>query len=465
VTRAVTTECESAEEAIMKCIDLTDQWRLNQLNTAISAAWASEDQATSRRVLAECWLECYDVEKVLVLDVAGPQSGEYRVVDVLECRARERSVWAPKEVPEVAIRVGGCLETSLASARPVAICGIDCESDAVSLGRIGAGCHSLLAVPMSSGSRAWRTYVFLSRSVAGFTRSNSEQISLMGALLAHQSRLHDLQTRLRCVEDEVRWRADRLASLQRSLMPEHLPRIPGIEIAAYYEPAGTCGGDLYHVVQFPASSGEAAGRVVIMIGDVVGHGPRSAVLMAMVHSILLCYPQIPQSPSAVLEHLNRVLCRLSLPDGSMTMFLGFLSLESRRLRYCRSAHPQPLVRLASGNVVMLEGDGGYPLGMFEDAHCQDSETLLGPGSVLMLYTDGITDTLSPSGTPFNVAGLRQAFSAVAPEPDAVVAEVARAMRAHQGDTPQADDRTLLAVGVNQPRGAMLQRALHEDGGV
>jgi serine phosphatase RsbU (regulator of sigma subunit) len=120
--------------------------------------------------------------------------------------------------------------------------------------------------------------------------------------------------------------------------------------------------------------------------------------MAIVNAIMRCYPRFPASPSDVLEHLNKHLYQMSVPDTYVTAFLGFLSLATGRCRYSCAAHLHPLVRDRDRSIRPLHCKiGGYPLGMFDKAHCADAEEMLEPGSLLCLYTDGIIDTASPGG--------------------------------------------------------------------
>jgi anti-anti-sigma factor len=175
-------------------------------------------------------------------------------------------------------------------------------------------------------------------------------------------------------------------TLQRSLLPQQLPRIPGVALAGRYLPGAAgleIGGDWYDVFLLPG------GRVGLTIGDVVGRGLTAAASMGQLRTGLRAYALEAASPAAVLERLNRLVQELQTPEIA-TMVYAVLDPETGRLTYAVAGHPRPLLAAADGTVRYLEGEGSPPLGVPGEP-CRDEVVTLEPGSTLLLYTDGLVE--------------------------------------------------------------------------
>ena len=146
-------------------------------------------------------------------------------------------------------------------------------------------------------------------------------------------------------------------TLQRSLLPDRLPEIPGVLLAARYLPATSdleVGGDWYDVVQLPN------GSMGLAIGDVAGHGLRAASTMGQLRMALRAYALEEGSPSQVLGRVRR-LVRVLVPDIVTLIYLVF-DPESGTLRFANAGHPPPLLVEGNGQTSYLEGGLGPPLG-------------------------------------------------------------------------------------------------------
>jgi PAS domain S-box-containing protein len=176
-------------------------------------------------------------------------------------------------------------------------------------------------------------------------------------------------------------------TLQRSLLPDRLPEIPGVVLAARYVPATSdieVGGDWFDVVQLPN------GTVALAIGDVAGHGLRAASTMGQLRMALRAYALEEESPSQVVSRV-RHLVRLLVPDIVTLIYLVF-DPDSGILRFANAGHPPPLLVDGNGEASYLEGGLAPPLGA--TAHPgQDIEIAahLEMGSTLLLFTDGLVE--------------------------------------------------------------------------
>jgi FixJ family two-component response regulator/anti-sigma regulatory factor (Ser/Thr protein kinase) len=176
-------------------------------------------------------------------------------------------------------------------------------------------------------------------------------------------------------------------TLQRSLLPDRLPDIPGLALAARYLPgaAGTeVGGDRYDVIPL------ADGRVGIAMGDVVGRGIPAASLMGQLRNGLRAYAIEGHTPAAVLERLDRMVQSLS-PGRMATLLYMVLEPDGRNAVFANAGHLPPLVVEEGRMPRLLDGARGVPLGVLPYASFDEAGARLEPSSTLVVYTDGLVE--------------------------------------------------------------------------
>ena len=174
--------------------------------------------------------------------------------------------------------------------------------------------------------------------------------------------------------------------LQRSLLTGVQTRVGRFEIEHIYEPAtrqAMVGGDFYDVI------GLGEGRVGLAIGDVSGKGLEAAVHTAMVKYTLRAYVRQRKSPAEALRLLNEAVADLTASDTFITMFYGELDTETGELVYANAGHEPPLYAF-EGTYRELSSTGPA-LGMGIDLPYDEARLSLQPGSVLLLYTDGVSE--------------------------------------------------------------------------
>jgi sigma-B regulation protein RsbU (phosphoserine phosphatase) len=231
------------------------------------------------------------------------------------------------------------------------------------------------------------------------------------------------------------------------LLPDPLPQIPGLEIAASYETFGEAGGDLYDFIQLDKATSENE-RWSIFIGDASGHGPSAAVVIAIVQAVLHAHPPGVISPAALLQHLNEHLCRRPIEASFVTAFIGVYDPSSRRLTFANAGHPLPLLlRAKTQNVKWLDSVHGYPLGIDPGQSFQDASVEFDPGSILVLYTDGLTEARDQTGAMFGVEGIQAAVRDGSRAPHELVATIRQAITAHENGRRPTDDQTLVIIGA------------------
>ena len=175
-------------------------------------------------------------------------------------------------------------------------------------------------------------------------------------------------------------------TLQRSLLPDRLPEIPGVALAARYVPATSdmqVGGDWYDVVQLPD------GLIGLAIGDVAGHGLQAAATMGQLRMALRAYALQDPSPVSVMHGVHQLALQLPMPEMVTLIYLVF-DPATGRLRFTNAGHPPALV-IGNGKSLYL-GDGlAPPVGVTADAKFTEASQDLWSGATLLLYTDGLIE--------------------------------------------------------------------------
>lgn len=229
--------------------------------------------------------------------------------------------------------------------------------------------------------------------------------------------------------------------LQRELLSSPLPELPGYEWESYYATSTRAGGDYYDALTLPD------GRIAIIVADATGHGTPAAVLMATGRALFRAELESPSEPGDELATLNRRLARL-LPTGwFLTACLVILDPESGGLEYSLAGHEPPvIVRARTRSVDFLTGVGGPPLGPFPEARFATGLERLEAGDTLVLYTDGVTETMNTKHALFGTDGLRNALGRASELGlGEAKARILRALDLHAGGAPIADDTTILLL--------------------
>ena len=229
-------------------------------------------------------------------------------------------------------------------------------------------------------------------------------------------------------------------ALQRSLLPEVLPEVPGLSFAARYIPgaASGVGGDWYDVFELPGD------RVGIVMGDVVGHGLPAAVVMGRLRSALRAYALIIDDPREVLSMLHRKATHFE--GGAMaTVCYAVIDPDREHVALALAGHPPPVLAEPDGTVMVTAGPPGPPIGFpGHESRCTNTTVTLRPGAVMCFYTDGLVERRDSTID----VGIARLTAAVAPaDPDTVCARVMARMI---GARPAQDDVALLVVRRNIP---------------
>ncbi len=336
------------------------------------------------------------------------------------------------------VHTGGVVGGLIAAGRVQRLIDLDTRDDPL-LGLHVPPDGSTLALPVFLDGRPRLWVVLFHPDPARFddrdVEANLLRANLMSGLLATKALNVELQRALAWIREEV----DQIALVQRSLLPRALPDIPGLDIAARWETFDRAGGDYYDFLPWRAGDDEEE-RWTWIVADASGHGPASAVIVAMLHVMLRMLPAPLGGPAVLLREINRQLFACPTCSNFMTAFAGCYRPGSRELSFALAGHPPPLLRRPDGRVEPLRVDPAVPLGVIDSVLAPLAATRLEPGSVLLVYTDGLVDGPEESlGEEGLARALAEADGCAREILDAVFAAAAR------GAATRTDDQTAVVV--------------------
>lgn len=228
-------------------------------------------------------------------------------------------------------------------------------------------------------------------------------------------------------------------AIQRDLLPTSLPQLPGLDIAARWQPALAFGGDWYDVM--PARDG----HVALSIADVCGKGLPAALVMANLQAAARAFASADAAPREIARRLNTELARITGPRRLVTGFCALYDPKTRGLSFTNAGHNPPLLVKRDATVARLT-TGGMVLGAFEDATFEQDEVVVEPGDRLVLYTDGLTE--AENGEPFGEQRLLDAVAARRHLDARAIADGIFAAVAAFAPGPFVDDATVLVAAID-----------------
>lgn len=237
---------------------------------------------------------------------------------------------------------------------------------------------------------------------------------------------------------------DTLVAIQRSILPQRLPSVPGLELAVHFADADGAGGDFYDVHPI------APDCWAVVIADVAGHGLAAAAILALVHALgsVVQGHDVARSPGTALALINEQLATRYLANTGrfVTVFAGLYTAPTQTLTYAAAGHPPPrLVR--GGEVRRLSDVSGLPLGVSRESTYPEQVVQLLPEDRLVLFTDGLTESTNDAHEFFGDERLDEAVRHPASTAAELRDHVVSAVQTFRGGQSAGDDETLLAAAV------------------
>ncbi len=445
----------------MACLDTSGNPRIPLLMQLVGALSRAQEPRDVIRTFATGVQDIFGPRGYVSLSTRGLAPGEYRITRLLPNATPEAiaNVDSWKDRESMPVHRGGFFGELIRSAYPEIIHHFYLRDDPV-VGDALAEIGSIMAIPLFDDGEPVNWAISLRKEPDGFCVNDLEEWILRSNLVGGTVKNTVMAKQLRAANEAIHREVDQIASIQRTLLPQKMPRISGVRLAASYETFDRAGGDYYDF--FPAHplgpSGEPDpdGCWGILIADASGHGPAAAVVMAMVHALVHAYPRCPDGPAEVLEHLNRHLNAKRIERSFVTAFLAFYDPRTRTLVYARAGHNPPLLlkRNEHGGewcMERLDGVGNIPLGVLDDVTFDECSRQLEPAQTVVFYTDGITEARGAGGHMFGIEGIEQSLTVCTGEPDCAISHITSSLQQHQGSVRPDDDQTTVVMRVDAVR--------------
>ena len=334
----------------------------------------------------------------------------------------------PVELDDVRIRAGEGFVGRVASARRPIVLEQVHDEDVIPPLR-GRGIESIMGVPLIVEGRVTGVMPLGSYTRRAFTPEEVRVTQLAAdrmAVAIENARLYEREHRI-------------AETLQRSLLPNTLPSVAGVAVAARYLPAraeAQVGGDWYDVVAL------ANGGLALSIGDVAGHGIEAAAMMGQLRNALRGAALEGADAAAAMTRVDRILqSQRERPDSIATAVFARLNGDGTSLELSSAGHPPPLLVHPGGATEYLDDARSVPLGVPPPDGRRSASCRLEPGSLLLLYTDGLVERRGASIT-IGLDRLASVASTAGSDPERACDRVVSTMLQDEGP---ADDVALLAV--------------------
>jgi sigma-B regulation protein RsbU (phosphoserine phosphatase) len=313
----------------------------------------------------------------------------------------------------------------------------------------GLGIRSMICVPlMGKGGDALGAIQLQTQSLRHqFTQSDLDVLVSVGSqaiLAVENARLHEDLLRRSHLERELRF----ATQVQLGFLPEVRPTPPGYEFFDYYEPAERVGGDYFDYIQLND------GRIAIGLADVAGKGIPAALLMARLYSSVRLHMFTQPTPGKVLAGLNAEIHSQGLGHRFVTFVLLILDPVRNELTIANAGHLPPIVRTLDGQATSIgRKESGMPLGINPEQNYNELTVSIDPGTSVVVYTDGITESMNAANELFGRARLEQFVSSIGGSAEELTKAIVTEVDRFCGTRPQRDDMCLVCLRrLNDPSG-------------
>ena len=303
------------------------------------------------------------------------------------------------------------------------------------------GARFMMGVPIGQGDRRKGLLVVGSgddRPSGRFSGKDRRTLKLFAnqaAIAIEKVSLHELAVEKKRQDREL----EIAAEIQRQLLPDTMPQVPGFDVLGWTRPARVVGGD-YFTFRSPGRD-----QLVAIIGDVSGKSSPAALLVSTIDSALRVL--LDQNPldSGLVQRLNRYVYDASTGNKYVTMILANLDATSGTMQFVNAGHNDGLLLRSDGQVERLESSGP-PVGLFPAAQYTQSSIVLREGDLLCLYTDGITECENAEEEEFGDERLIQLLRDNGEQPlDRIKQVLSDAMIEFSAGQLQGDDQTVILL--------------------
>ena len=271
-----------------------------------------------------------------------------------------------------------------------------------------------------------------------FTPKDRSTLSLFAnqaAIALEQARLHRTEIEKQRMEREM----ELAAEIQREILPDEMPVIPGFEVVGWNRPARHVGGDYFGFRELTRN------RWALVLGDVSGKGAGAALLVSTLDSALRVLLAEMGVGVKLAERLNNHVWESSAANKFITMVTAELDLDAKSLNYVNAGHEDGLLLRSDGGIEHLKS-AGSPIGMLPNSTYRSQTVDLAPGDLVCFYSDGINECVDLDEEEFEIERLTEVLRRHRARPlDEILAAIDQAVTDFGAGQPQGDDQTVILL--------------------
>ena len=299
--------------------------------------------------------------------------------------------------------------------------------------------RSVMAVPLASGEEIFGMVYVDNPFNNRFQEEDLKVLTTIASVASikiENDRLLDERLEKRRMEEELKVASE----IQMRLQPFSPPKLPGWDMTGVSFPCREIGGDYYDFIHRKRDS-----HLIVAVGDVSGKGTGAALLMSSLHAAVRAQTQTRASTSEVMGEINQYIFENSPSNKFLTLFYGGLDPVTGTLTYSNGGHNAPIFVRRSGEVERLD-KGGLPIGMMQGVAYQEASVEFHPGDVLVIYSDGITESINERDEEFEEERLIEvAKNNLGRSASGIRDRIDEALSRFVGTTAPVDDMTLMII--------------------
>lgn len=308
-----------------------------------------------------------------------------------------------------------------------------------------ASITSVLSAPLMAKSKLIGILTLYNKTAeSDFTESDQRLLSIIAAQSAQvveNARLYEEEQKFQRVRQEM----ELASNIQKRLLPSVAPNITGYELAGRNKTAKSVGGDYYDFIPMDEH------RCAICLGDISGKGLPASLLMANLQAVLRSQILHLNQPGDILTYANAQLFHSTNTESFATLFFGILNTDSNTLQYSSAGHDPPFLMSADSRHIRLK-TGGIPLGVLDEQEYREDTVELDPGACLVIYTDGVTESMNRKEEEFGEKRLLELLVNGCKndlDPQSIIDAIFKASIEHRGQPELFDDMTSVVLVRDQ----------------
>ncbi|MFG0247182.1 MAG: PP2C family protein-serine/threonine phosphatase [Phycisphaerales bacterium JB052] len=459
-----------------RAIDLSADPRVGALTRMLRDVSAIKDPAQMLKHFGPWVGQRFPREAFISVSIRDLPPGKYKITRAitntnsrnpltLDKNKLDRDPW--REWVRLPTYTGGLIGKIIAQDQPQIITHVDFSQDPVLgevLGEDARRVRALSAIPTYDDAQALNWAISFHQRLDWTNLDTFVEGLLDVNLMGTATRNLVFRRQAESLNEQLVGQFEQIAKIQRQLLPERSPRFDSFKLATSYLTSNIAGGDYYDFYRAPNDD-----RVGFVIADVSGHGPGAATVMAMIRSILHCYPDVAGPERAlddvagIARYCNEKLVAANLNGEFATAFFCVLDPRDGTLSWNRCGHNPPLLRRADGTIETIESAATIPLGISNDMPFESDSCVMHPGDTLILYTDGITEATrnrpaheasmhpAPRDAKAEMFGMDRLIKAVGScsgEPGCAIDSIHGALFKFSNRLNRDDDQTLVVLQRN-----------------